>query len=209
MKNNYTFSSRRKTYLKSTALFFLTFVSTMVFQQANAQSTYKIEGDSQIKVAVDSIKNNFTAVGSTNAINAEGNFIIKDGSLDHISSFKLKMPMVNSNMSPSETLTNDSIGFELTHVMVLPTMRLIHIVGMLDVGGVSSRTELDFSFTVNEDQTISLFGTKSIKLKDYNKDSKFSSAVLKDNAEVKLDMNLLFKNNQLNLAVVSPEPEKK
>lgn len=209
MKNNYTFSSRRKTYLKSTALFFLTFVSTMVFQQANAQSTYKIEGDSQIKVSVDSIKNNFTAMGSTNAINAEGNFIIKDGSLDHINAFKLKMPMVNSNMPQTEALTNDSIGFELTHVMVLPTMRLIHIVGMLDVGGVSSRTELDFSFTVNEDQSISLFGTKSIKLKDYNKDSKFSSAVLKDSAEVKLDMNLLFKNNQLNLAVVSPEPEKK
>ncbi|GEM_PF-1523630 len=209
MKNNYTFSSRRKTYLKSTTLFFLTLISTMVLQHASAQSTYKIEGDSQIKVSVDSTKNNFTAMGSTNAINAEGSFTIKDGALDDITAFKLRMPMINSNLPLGELLANDSIGFELTHVMVLPTMRLIHIVGILDVGGVSSRTELDFSFTVNEDQSISLFGTKSIKLKDYNKDSKFSSAVLKDNAEVKLDMNLLFKNNQLNLAVVNPEQEKK
>jgi len=181
----------------------------MVLQHASAQSTYKIEGDSQIKVSVDSTKNNFTAMGSTNAINAEGSFTIKDGALDDITAFKLRMPMINSNLPLGELLANDSIGFELTHVMVLPTMRLIHIVGILDVGGVSSRTELDFSFTVNEDQSISLFGTKSIKLKDYNKDSKFSSAVLKDNAEVKLDMNLLFKNNQLNLAVVNPEQEKK
>ncbi|WP_379091860.1 hypothetical protein [Pedobacter sp. UC225_65] len=209
MKNNYTFSSRRKTYLKSTTLFFLTLISTMVLQHASAQSNYKIEGDSQIKVSVDSTKNNFTAMGSTNAINAEGSFTIKDGALDDITAFKLRMPMINSNLPLGELLANDSIGFELTHVMVLPTMRLIHIVGILDVGGVSSRTELDFSFTVNEDQSISLFGTKSIKLKDYNKDSKFSSAVLKDNAEVKLDMNLLFKNNQLNLAVVNPEQEKK
>ncbi len=209
MKNNYTFSSRRKTYLKSTTLFFLTLISTMVLQHASAQSTYKIEGDSQIKVSVDSTKNNFTAMGSTNAINAEGSFTIKDGALDDITAFKLRMPMINSNLPLGELLANDSIGFELTHVMVLPTMRLIHIVGILDVGGVSSRTELDFSFTVNEDQSISLFGTKSIKLKDYNKDFKFSSAVLKDNAEVKLDMNLLFKNNQLNLAVVNPEQEKK
>lgn len=207
MRNNYSFSSRRKTFQKSAALFFLTFISTMVFQQASAQVTYKIAGDSQIKVAVDSIKNNFTA--SAIAINAEGNFTIKDGLLDDISAFKLKMPIINSNLPEAETLTNDSIGFELTHVMVLPTMRLIHIVGMLDVGGVSSRTEMDFSFTVNEDQSISLFGTKSIKLKDYNREAKFNSVVLKDNAEVKLDMNLLFKNNQLNLAAVSSESEKK
>lgn len=205
MENNYKFSFRRKNVLKITALFFLTLMVNMVAERAQAQSTHKLDGNSQVKVLIDSIKGNFTAMASANTINAEGNFTIKDGSLDELSGFKLKMPVASAL---GDNLTNDSLSFELTHVMVLPTMRLIHVLGMMEIGGVSSRTELDFSFTVNDDQSISLFGEKSVKLKEYRQDPKFSLAALKDNAELKLNMNLLFKNTQATVVVLNTEQGK-
>lgn len=174
---------------------------------AQAQNTPKLDENSQVKVTIDSIKGNFMAMGSTNAINAAVNFTIKDGALDDLHAFKLKMPIGNSLFT--DGLNTDSLSFQMSHVMVLPTMRLIHVLGMLELGGVSTRTEMDFSFTVNDDQSISLFGEKTIKLKEYKQDPKFNLAVLKDNAELKLNMNLLFKNMQANMVVLNnTEPAK-
>lgn len=201
MKNNYTSVSKRNNCFRKIFVFFLTITGATFFNTAHAQTPYKIEGDSQVKVAIDSTKGNFTATANLNELSAEGNFVMRDGLLDNVSSFKLTMPIAKSN-SLNGIQAVDSLGFKLTHVMVLPMMRLIHIVGMMDVGGVSSRTELDFNFVVNEDQSISLFGTKSIKLSDYNKDAKFNAVALKENKEVKLNLNLLFKSDQAKLAAL-------
>lgn len=197
MKNNYH-QKKCNAYFKS-VLFFLTLTSAFVFQNAKAQLSYKIENNSQVKVAIDSIKNNFTALANSSDLNAEANFTIRNGSLEEVNAFRMELPLSKNQFSLDSTLNNEKIGFKLTHVMVLPMMRLVHIVGMLNVGGVSNRAELDFSFLVNEDESITFFGAKSIKLSDYSQEPKFKTETLKGSNEVKLNMNFVFKNNQQNL----------
>lgn len=200
MKNNYNLFERMPSLKR--LMFFFAVTSALAVQSAKAQKPYKMEGDSQVKVAVDSIKSNFTASASTNELNAEGTFIIKDGLLEDVTAFKLAIPIAKATSLAADSLTSDSIGFKLTHVMVLPHMRLIHIVGMLDVAGVSKRTELDFSFIVNDDKSLTLFGTKSIKLSEYNQEQKFNAVALKKNNELKLNLNLVFKDEQQNIAAL-------
>jgi hypothetical protein len=42
-----------------------------------------------------------------------------------------------------------------------------------------------------------LLGSKSIKLSDYKKDSKINASAFKNNNELHLELNLVFKNNQV------------
>jgi hypothetical protein len=185
---------------KSITLFSLILTGLLFAQSAKAQTPYKVEGDSQIKIAIDSNQN----ILST--LTAEGNFIVKDGVLDEINSFELALPIAPIvGNSINQTVNKDGISFKLTHVMILPMMKMIHAVGVLNVGGVSSRTDMEFSFVMNNDESITLNGYKSIKLSDYHKEPSFALASLANNNEVNLNMNLIFKSNQFytNNAVVN------
>lgn len=183
MKNYYN----AVTNFKSIILFSLILTSTLFVQSAKAQTPYKVEGDSQVKISIDSNQNILSP------LSAEGSFIVKDGVLDEISSFELALPM-SSSINPA--IANNGISFKLTHVMILPTMKMIHAVGVLNVGGVSNRTDIEFSFVMNNDQSITLNGSKSIKLNDYRQGPTFALASLVSNNDLKLNMNLVFKNNQ-------------
>lgn len=178
----------------------LSFILTVaVFQNSFAQSDSQTESNVVVDVSLGSFKSNFTALGNSKHLSAEGNFTLKDGFLDEIKSFALRMNLNPSDSLFSEHLSTDSLGFELTHVMILPYMGLIHIVGNLEVEGVSKRTELDFSYSVNEDQSLSLTGTKVIKLSDYVKIPKIKASDSKNNNEINLVFNLLLKNNHFEL----------
>jgi len=162
-----------------------------LMQKANAQNPYRVASESQIKISIDSNK---TSLHESNSFSAQGSFIFKNGELDDVSSFDLVMPMNKS--AEDLTATKDSISFKLTHVMVLPIMKKIHIVGFLNVAGVSTRTDFDFSFIVNADQTITMNGDKFIKLSDYRNETTTSMvSYLSNNDELKLSMNLIFKND--------------
>ncbi|MBB2145106.1 hypothetical protein GM921_06410 [Pedobacter sp. LMG 31464] len=182
MKNYYDAVSN----FKSITLFSLILTSILFVQSAKAQTPYKVEGDSQIKISIDSNQN------ISSSLSAEGNFIVKDGILDEINSFELALP---SFTTENKSITNKAISFKLTHVMILPTMKMIHAVGVLNIGGVSNRTDIEFSFVMNNDQSITLNGSKSIKLSDYHQESTFALASLSNNDDLKLNMNLVFKNN--------------
>ncbi|MFD0941128.1 hypothetical protein [Pedobacter boryungensis] len=188
MKNYYNAESNLRSY-KSITLFFLVLTGLLCAQITKAQSPYKVEGDSQIKISIDSSQNVMSA------LSAEGNFIIKDGMLDEINSFELDLPIATNN-SKNNTVDKEGISFKLTHVMILPMMKMIHAVGILNVGGVSTRTDLEFNFVMNNDESITLSGYKSIKLSDYHKEPNFALASLAKNNEVNLNMNLIFKSNQ-------------
>ncbi|MFA6277551.1 MAG: hypothetical protein WC622_12420 [Pedobacter sp.] len=191
MKNYYNAESNPFTSYKSITLFLLILTGLLFTQSAKAQTPYKVEGDSQIKISVDSNQN----ISST--LTAEGNFIVKDGVLDEINSFELALPIANAaGNSINQTLNKDGISFKLTHVMILPVMKMIHAVGVLNVGGISSRTDMEFSFVMNSDESITLSGRKSIKLSEYHKEPNFALASLSNNNEVNLNMNLIFKSNQ-------------
>ena len=195
MQKRSTFSYKLINTLKRTTL--LSFVLVAVFfQNAKAQSNADAESNVVVDLSVGSLKSNFKALGNSKSLNAEGSFTLKDGCLDEVKSFALKMNLLPSDRILSEHLSNDSLEFELTHVMILPYMNLVHIVGNLEVEGVTRRTELDFSYSVNKDQSLSLSGTKLIKLSDYRKTSKINGANPRVNNEISLVFNLLLKNNK-------------
>ncbi|MBY0542022.1 MAG: hypothetical protein K2P75_01360 [Sphingobacteriaceae bacterium] len=195
MKKSYSYFYKRIDTLKRLVCLSVVLV-VLVFQNINAQSIFKTEPNAVVNLAADSFKNNFSVSENSKYLSAKGNFVFKDGNLDDVKSFTIKTTLSSTARLLPEHFTNDSLGFELTRVMILPYMSLIHIVGNLEIGGVSKTTEMDFSYLVNADQSISLIGIKSIKLNDYKKDSKINAAAFKANNEVNLELNLLFKNNQ-------------
>lgn len=194
MQKRSTFSYKLINTLKTTTI--LSFVLMVAFfQNANAQSNADTESNVVVDLSVGSLKSNFKALASSKDLNAEGNFTLKDGCLDEVKFFALKMNLLPSDRISSEFLSNNSLEFELTHVMILPYMNLIHIVGNMEVEGVSRRTELDFSYSVNEDQSLSLSGAKLIKLSDYRKVAKTNALNPRSTNEINLVFNLLLKNN--------------
>lgn len=177
-------------------VFFLSIVLVVLsFENSNAQSL-NTEANVVSNLQVGSFENNFSHLENSKQLAAQGNFVFKDGNLDDLKSLTIKTTLSRTNKLLSAHFASDSLGFELTRVMILPYMSLIHIVGNLEIGGVSKTTEMDFSYLVNADQSISLIGIKSIKLNDYKKDYKINSLAFKVNNEVNLELNLLFKNNQ-------------
>lgn len=195
MKKSYSYFYKRIDTLKRLVCLSVVLV-VLVFQNSNAQSIFKTESNAVVNLAAISFNDNLSGSDNSKQLSAKGNFIFKDGHLDDLKSFTIKTTLPRIDKFLSDSFSNDSLGFELTRVMILPYMGLIHIVGNLEVAGVSKITEMDFSYLVNADQSISLKGIKSIKLSDYKKDSKINAAAFRGNNEVNLELNLLFKNNQ-------------
>lgn len=196
MKKIYnTYSYKSIDIIKKAVYLSIAFV-VLIFQNTNAQSIFNTEANMVSNLQGGPFKNIFSHLDNSKQITAQGNFVFKDGNLDDLKYFTIKTSLSSTARLLPDHFTNDSLGFELTRVMILPYMSLIHIVGNLEIGGVSKTTEMDFSYLVNADQSISLIGIKSIKLNDYKKDSKINASAFKANNEVNLELNLLFKNNQ-------------
>ena len=174
------------------AVFSIFVLVSLLFQNGYAQSN--LSSDIYI------VKNSFVDSYHTKAVKAEGIFVVKNGSLDEVKSFSLKMSIGSSNIFVNQNIDVDSLDFKLTHVMILPQMKMIHIIGVLDVSGVSKRTEFDFNYVINEDLSLSLIASKTIKIRDFKKDIKLSKLASKQkNAnDINLNLQLLFKQNTVN-----------
>jgi hypothetical protein len=198
MKKIYnTYSYKSIDIIKKTVYLSIAFIA-LIFQNTNAQSIFNTEANVVSNLQGGPFKNIFSHLDNSKQITAQGNFVFKDGNLDDLKSFTIKTSLSSIARLLPDHFTNDSLGFELTRVMILPYMSIIHIVGTLEVGGVAKITEMDFSYFVNNvDQSISLLGSKSIKLSDYKKDSKINASAFKNNNELHLELNLVFKNNQV------------
>ncbi|MDT4840000.1 hypothetical protein FQZ97_738060 [compost metagenome] len=111
------------------------------------------------------------------------------------------MPANQSLKSAADTLLNGKrIAFEQKRVMILPTMGMVHFVGVLDIDGVKNTTNFQLSFVVNEDESIHIKGTKKIKLSDFTKEAVYTADIINPNDEVTLDVNLLLKQDNITLA---------
>lgn len=196
MKNNYNAVSNPTTSFRNISLFFLILLGTVLSGKVNAQTNYKAEGESHVMITTAT--SNDVPSATVNCVNAEGDFIIKDGVLDNISSLKLTVPIQKEN----EGLKNKNIDFNLSHVMILPIMKKIHVVGLLNVAGISQRAFIDFNYVINSDQSITLTGNKVINLKEFEKDAEVQLASLNEKNENQLDlkMNFIFKNDTYKLS---------
>lgn len=161
MRNNYALT-------KTIFSFFLFTLSFSFVKSAKAQTL-----DKSISLVSSSIQ-------ATNDFKSEGTYLIKDGQLDEIYNLKFNLPT-----------SNKKITFEQTHVMVLPIMGMVHFVGTLDIDGVRNITSFQLGFLVNNDQSITFKGTKSIQLNESSKE------------ELKVNVEFVLKNSNHHLAVVT------
>lgn len=61
----------------------------------------------------------------------------------------------------------NSISFKQTHVMVLPTMKMIHIIGEMSIANTSRPVAFQFSFDFNTNKELVLKGKQAIQLSDF------------------------------------------
>jgi hypothetical protein len=177
-----------RNYFKSFSLSLLIVIGFLFAGNASAQITYQAEGD--IKVSGG---NKYSTTLAASKLTAEGDFILSNGVLDEISTLKFFAQASNS-ISLNDNV--DHINFKITNTMVLPIMRKVFICAILNNGTDSYRVDMDFDMTMNQDQSISFNGTKTIKSKSfYNFYQKpvFDLASTTNTDEVQLNINLVFR----------------
>lgn len=183
-------------------LFSLTIVVTLLtgFQKLSAQLFFSNFEGSQIKISSSSNNAQFAPI--TNHFSCEGKFTMINGELDNLSNLKFNLPINAKNKNQAlinTTVLNtnqpkNEINFELTHAMVLPELHIIHSVGYLDIQGVKSRIDLFLDYMENNSETITVMGSRSIKLSDYKKDFISVFADKKAQDVIQLDLKLVLKN---------------
>ncbi len=185
-----------KSHLKIYTVLNLVLVVVMFVGNANAQTPYQASSTSQVKVSIGS--NSLVSNLESNLLNAEGNFVIENGKLEDVKSLKLSMPIGYSLPGSDVSYSNTGqINFNLTHVMVLPILKRVFVVGFLTLNNVSHRIDMEFNLTHNKDESITLSGVKSLKLSDYQKEDekptiRLASYSNNDDEEILLSMNFVF-----------------
>ncbi len=123
----------------------------------------------------------------------EGQLIIKDGHLEDIKNLKFNIPhAILKSIDKDSILFDKNVSFEQNRVMVLPLMGMIHLIGELNIDGVKTMADFQLSYTINEDKSISLKGSKlikSIELKAFNPES-LDLTKVKDDLKLDVDFKI-------------------
>ncbi len=189
MKKNQNVALFKEAFLRPIQILFLIIIALAFTQQLMAQVMYKAMAASQIELITERPQQ--TPALQASVLSGEGKFDIKDGRLEHITGFKFLLPgQQHTSDIDGQVMLSDNIVFEQTHVMVLPLMGMVHFVGMLEIGGVRNRADFQLGFSVNEDNSIRLTGTKNIKLSDFytNKEISLTDKVIN---ELQLNITLI------------------
>lgn len=184
--------------VKFSFVFFIFFLLTGSMR-SKAQLFFSDFAGSQVKISSSSNNANFAP--STNHFSVEGKFSMVNGELDYLNNLKFNLPL-NNNSKGQLISANDintkqpknEINFELTHSMVLPELHIIHAIGFLDIQGVRTRVDFHLDYMENSNETITIMGSRAIKLSDYKKGwiSVFADAKAQD--IIKIDLKLVIKN---------------
>lgn len=159
------------------------------------------------KVYLSGISNAKEWKMKVNGFSSQANFVVENQELQEVVGLNFKLPIDLEKTEHSEleaavlevlVFNNcNEISFDQRNQMVLPIMKMIHLVGNLNIANRSIPVSLPMSYIVNSDQSISLKGTKSIKLNEYgiNIPSHLLD-VLKTNHEVVIDFNLVLRKER-------------
>lgn len=193
--------------VKLLSLLFI-FLFSFGSQRAAAQLFYASNEGSQVKIS--NSKNNALSAPSTNYFTCEGKFSNSVNGLEQLQSLKFSLPLslkhkeqllVNLQSLNAEEAKND-VNFELTHSMVLGELNVIHAIGFLDIQGARMRVDFQFHFIENNSETITLSGTKAIRLSDFKKEDISIFAGEKEQDFINFDLKLVVKNHNQYLASV-------
>jgi polyisoprenoid-binding protein YceI len=170
--------------------------------QSYSQTSYKIVSSSHIKVSGTSNLHDWTMVAEN--FNCEGNFVLKGGALQDVSSLSFVLPV--TNLKSKESLMNTrtykalksetypKITFKLTSATVLPQSKTIKATGNLTIAGVTNVVSLLSNYTVNADESITCKGSEVINMTNYKiKAPSFMLGALKVGEKVTIDILLKLK----------------
>ena len=184
---------------KVSFVFFLVTLLVGLTVKSNAQALYQLAVVADLNGLENS--NSDSIIKSTREIKSEGSYLIKDGLLDEIFKLKFVLPSVQLKATSTNSLISDKkVTFEQTHVMVLPVMGMVHIVGSLTIGDITTTDSFLLKFKINEDQSISFSGEKPVKLIQY-----YPNLAVKNSDEVQLALNFVLKNGKNNNGVLAAE----
>ena len=194
--------------LKSKGQFFgfitlLTLFSMVFFlPQAYSQTSYKIVTTSHIKVLGTSNMHDWDM--NAESFTCEGNFIVKGGVLKDVTSLSFTLPV--TNLKSKESLMDkraykalksqefSKITFKLTAATVNSSQKTIAISGNLSIAGVTNLINLQSSYVVNADESITCKGSKNIKMSDFKiKAPSFMLGALKTGDAVTIEILLKLK----------------
>lgn len=146
-----------------------------------------------------------------NSFTSQASFIVENQELQEVVDLHFKLPtdLVKTENSQLEAAILEvlsfnncnEISFDQRNQMVLPLMKMIHLVGNLNIANRSIPVSLPVGYVINSDQSISLKGTKSIKFNEYgiNVPSHLLDAVSADH-EILIDFNLVLRKERVTLS---------
>ena len=199
MKNFSTFSLMRMGVLTFFALGGLIFA--IAFIDSSKETIQYQNYDSRIGITNSS----FGSIDNTesNYVNCEANIVFDQDQLIDISSFQFNVPIhqFRSNNQQFEATiqqllnTNHStqITFTQQKIMVLPIMKMIHLIGELNIANVNRRIGFRLSYSLNQDKSIYIKGKEVINLSDFglNLPNRINGA--KNEVTIDLDFKMIDK----------------
>jgi polyisoprenoid-binding protein YceI len=171
------------------------------FTQNVQGQTYKVTGGSQIKVSGTSNLHDWTMLA--NNFLCEGNFVVKNGQLQDVSSLDFTLPV--TNLKSKEDLMDtraykalkadqfNKITFKLISATIMPQQK-IKATGNLTIAGATKEIVVLTSYILNADESIICKGSKAVKMSDHKiKAPSFMMGALKTGDEVIIDILLKLK----------------
>ena len=188
-------------FIKFLAVIMVLSINAFTFK-VQAQTALKLMEGSQIKVLGTSNIHDWTMLAKT--FSMDGTLVMKSGQLQDVSALNFVLPVKNlkSNESLMDTRAYKAMNaekfnkmtFKLTEAIVVPQQKTIKAIGNLTIGGVTNKIEIKTSYLINGDETITLKGSKAIKMSDYNiKAPSFMMGALKTGNDLIIDLLLKLK----------------
>ena len=202
MKTSQNFTLRTMKTIGAFLALMVTF-SISAYAPAAGDPTYKVITSSSIKVLGTSNMHDWDMAADN--FSCEGNFNVKNGVLEDVSSLSFSLPV--TNLKGKESLLNSraykalnsekhkTITFKLTSATVVPGQKVINANGNLTISGVTRPVTLKTNYVVNADQSITCKGSETLKMSTYGvKAPSFMMGALKTGDQVTIDFVLKLKN---------------
>lgn len=202
MKTSTTNTDRSKKGMPWIPTFLMVFSMILLSQSGNTQTIYKTALGSQIKVSGTSNLHDWEMLATN--FYCVGNFSSKGGAFDDISTLSFILPI--SNLKSKEDLMDTraykamnakdypKMNFKLTNATVTHDQKAIIATGSLTIAGITKAIVIQSTYVVNPDESITIKGSKSIKMSDFNiKAPSFMLGALKTGDDLVIDLLLRFK----------------
>ncbi len=137
-----------------------------------------------------------------NVINCHANFTLDEGKFIDVSDFSFDVPLNQFDDANQEVESAIQALFKANEVtqitfmqekaMILPTMKMIHIIGVLNIADVERPIAFQFNYVINKDRSIAITGKQTINLTDFGiKIPNDLKGVVNNEISIKLNLNMV------------------